>query len=50
MDILQINMDETMKNIIRKMAIVDLLGEENTHQLRTIGGDVLPNQVRLFAE
>ena len=43
-------LDETMKNIIRKMAIVDLLGEENTHQLRTIGGDVLPNQVRLYAE
>ena len=43
-------LDETMKNIIRKMAIVDLLGEENVHQLRTIGGDVLPNQVRLFAE
>ena len=37
-----------MKNIIRKMAIVDRLGEETNRQLRTIGGDVLPNQVGLF--
>ena len=41
-------LDLTVKNIIRKMAIVDRLGEENAHQLRTIGGDVLPNQVGLF--
>ena len=41
-------LDLTVKNIIRKMAIVDLLGEENTRQLKTIGGDVLPNQVGLF--
>ena len=41
-------LDITVKNIIRKMAIADRLWEENTHQLRTIGGDVLPNQVGLF--
>ena len=43
-------LDLTVKNIIRKMAIVDRLGEETHRQLRTIGGDVLPNQVRLYAE
>ena len=41
-------LDLTVKNIIRKMAIVDQLGEETGRQLRTIGGDVLPNQVGLF--
>jgi len=41
-------LDLTVKNIIRKMAIVDLLGDENAHQLRTIGGDVLPGQEGLF--
>ena len=41
-------LDTTVKNIIRKMAISDQLWEENTKQLRTIGGDVLPNQVGLF--
>jgi 2-hydroxy-3-keto-5-methylthiopentenyl-1-phosphate phosphatase len=41
-------LDLTVKNIIRKMAIVDRLGEETSRQLRTIGGDVLPNQVGLF--
>ena len=41
-------LDLTVKNIIRKMAIADLLWEENTQQLRSIGGDVLPNQVGLF--
>ena len=41
-------LDATVKNIIRKMAISDQLWEENTKQLRTIGGDVLPNQVGLF--
>ena len=40
--------DRTAKNIIRKMAIVDRLGEENSRQLRNIGGDVLPDQVGLF--
>ena len=38
----------TAKNIIRKMAIVDQLGDENSRQLRNIGGDVLPDQVGLF--
>ena len=41
-------LDLTVKNIIRKMAIADQLGEETHRQLRTIGGDVLPNQVGLF--
>ncbi len=41
-------LDLTVKNIIRKMAITDQLWEENTQQLRSIGGDVLPNQVGLF--
>ena len=40
-------LDLTAKNIIRKMAIVDRLGEENSRQLRNIGGDVLPDQVGL---
>ena len=41
-------LDLTVKNIIRKMAISDQLWEENAQQLRSIGGDVLPNQVGLF--
>ena len=41
-------LETTVKDIIRKMAIVDRLGEETARQLRTIGGDVLPNQVGLF--
>lgn len=41
-------LDLTVKNIIRKMAITDWLGEENAQQLRSIGGDVLPDQVGLF--
>ena len=41
-------LDATVKHIIQKMAIADLLWEENAHQLRSIGGDVLPNQVGLF--
>ena len=41
-------LDQTVKNIIRKMAIADRLWNENVQQLRTIGGDVLPNQVGLF--
>ena len=41
-------LDLTVKNIIRKMAIMDVLGEENTRQLRSIGGDVLPGQEGLF--
>ena len=42
------SLDVTVKHIIRKMAITDLLWEENTQQLRGIGGDVLPDQVGLF--
>ena len=41
-------LDLTAKNIIRKMAITDQLGAENAQQLRSIGGDVLPDQVGLF--
>ena len=41
-------LDETVKNIIRKMSIADRLWEENLYQLRHIGGDVLPDQVELF--
>ena len=37
-----------MKHIITKMAICDALSEENGRQLRSIGGDLLPNQVGLF--
>ena len=39
-------LDTTVKHIIQKMSITDSLVEENAHQLRSIGGDVLPNQVR----
>ena len=42
------DLDQTVKNIIRKMAIADRLWNENAQQLRTIGGDVLPDQVGLF--
>ena len=42
-------LDLTAKNIIRKMAITEQLGEENAQQLRSIGGDVLPDQVGLFS-
>ena len=41
-------LDQTVKNINRKMAIADRLWNENVQQLRTIGGDVLPDQVGLF--
>lgn len=41
-------LDETAKNIIRKMAIADRLWEENLRQLRHLGEDVLPDQVELF--
>ncbi len=42
-------LDETVKNIIRKMAITDRLWEENHRQLRHLGEDVLPDQVELFS-
>lgn len=41
-------LDLTAKNILCKMAIADRLWEENGRQLRSIGGDVLPDQVGLF--
>ena len=41
-------LDQTVKHIITKMAICDALSEENGRQLRSIGGDLLPNQVGLF--
>ena len=41
-------LDATVKDIIRKIAILDRLGEENVQQLRSIGGDVLQGQVGLF--
>ena len=41
-------LDATVKDSIRKIAILDRLGEENVQQLRSIGGDVLQGQVGLF--
>ena len=41
-------LDATVKDIIRKIAILDRLGEENVQQLRSIGGDVLQGPVGLF--
>ena len=41
-------LDLTVKRIIQKTAIADLLWEENLYQLRYIGGDTLPDQVELF--
>ena len=41
-------LDATVKDIIRKIAILDRLREENVQQLRSIGGDVLQGQVGLF--
>ena len=41
-------LDTTMKNIIRKMAIADLLHEEKQLQLRSLGRAELPDQVELF--
>ena len=41
-------LDRTVRDILRKMTITDRLLEVNNRQLRSIGGDVLPNQVRLF--
>ena len=38
----------TVRDILRKMTITDRLLEVNNRQLRSIGGDVLPNQVGLF--
>ena len=41
-------LDVTMKNILRKMAITDLLMDENQEQLRSIGRAEDPDQVGLF--
>ena len=41
-------LDRTVQDILRKMTITDRLLEVNNRQLRSIGGDVLPNQVGLF--
>ena len=41
-------LDRTVRDILRKMTITDRLLEGNNRQLRSIGGDVLPNQVGLF--
>ncbi len=41
-------LDTTVKHILQKMAISDRLLEENVRQLRSVGGDVLPDQVGLF--
>ena len=40
--------NETMKNIVRKMAITDALAEENQQQLRSLGRSEVPQQVGLF--
>ena len=41
-------LDRTVRDILRKMTITDRLLEVNNRQLRSIGGDVLPNQVGVF--
>ena len=41
-------LDRTVRDILRKMTITDRLLEVNNRQLRSIGGDVLPNQAGLF--
>ena len=41
-------LDRTVRDILRKMTITNRLLEVNNRQLRSIGGDVLPNQVGLF--
>ena len=41
-------LDRTVRDVLRKMTITDRLLEVNNRQLRSIGGDVLPNQVGLF--
>ncbi len=43
-------LEETVKNIIRKMAVADRLWEENLRQLRRLGEGELPDQVELFSE
>ncbi len=42
------DLDATVKNIIRKMAVTDLLAEEHAHQMSQIGKGDLPYQASLF--
>ena len=42
------DLDATVKNIIRKMAVTDLLAEEHANQMGQIGKGDLPYQARLF--
>ena len=42
------DLETTVQNIIRKMAITDALTEENSRQLRQLGRDDLPYQASLF--
>ena len=42
------DLDTTVKNIIRKMAVTDLLAEEHANQCRQIGKGGLPYQASLF--
>ena len=44
------DLDATVRNIIRKMAIADALAEENAAQRRNIGKGGLPYQASLFEE
>lgn len=41
-------LESTVKNIIRKISIADLLWEENSQQLQSLSGEDLPYQVTLF--
>lgn len=41
-------LEETVQHILSSMAIRHRLGLESQRQLRTLGGDVLPHQARLF--
>ncbi len=41
-------LDQTVRNILRKMAVVDALTEMNAKQLRAVGKAEDPNQVMLF--
>ena len=42
------DLDATVKNIIRKMAVTDLLADEHAHQMGQIGKGDLPYQASLF--
>ena len=49
-DVYKRQLDATVRNIIRKMAITDALTEENAAQRRNIGKAGLPYQASLFEE